>query len=181
MLLLLLLLHEGHFPSRWWWKYFPLHLPFRAQLDYKKRSGEKITMSMQVHWELFNLTMDDTPTSNHPQWDGEGWVKPLHSLTGKMTEGVCGRQEFWVNEVGARLLLLLDSSDSIPTNLGYGLLVYHYHRLRHYFVRSGGCWWSSLSSSSPCLLPRRGVVWNILLRCWPNIKRHFTALLWWGS
>lgn len=69
MLLLRLLLHEGHFPSRWWWKYFPHHLPSRAQLDYKKRS-EKITMSMQVHWELFNLTMDDTPTSNHPQWDG---------------------------------------------------------------------------------------------------------------
>lgn len=68
MLLLLLLLHEGHFPSRWWGKYFHHHLPFRAQLDYKKRSGEKITMSMQVHWELFNLTMDDTPTSNHPQW-----------------------------------------------------------------------------------------------------------------
>lgn len=107
MLLLLLLLHEGHFPSRWWWKYFPHHLPFRAQLDYKKRSGEKITMSMQVHWELFNLTMDDTPTSNHPQWDGGGgWEKPLHSLTGKMTEGVGGRSSEWMSWGGSKAVAI---------------------------------------------------------------------------
>lgn len=101
MLLLRLLLHEGHFPSRWWWKYFPHLLPSRAQLDYKKRS-EKITMSMQVHRELFNLTMDDTPTSNHPQWDGGGAVVVQKShftpWQAKWQKGCGRRQELWVSE-----------------------------------------------------------------------------------
>lgn len=110
-------------------------------------SSEKITMSMKVHWELFNFNNrrpSDTKPSTLPQ---------MSRVTSK------------------------DSSSSFSSSFQPKLEKHHLHQVNNKMSLS----LLSFFFCGPCALLwdfTRGLR-NILLRCWPNIKRHLLRCCWW--